>query len=182
MFLLVSELSLFRPYFARSWPLLSPSHGFVTLALAMIVLGINMLGNLNKYPTSQASLGLAFWRIVIGSGIIIFILGFVNLIAVSADVPRSLIRPLADSECRATSSATAVRASQHAKYALTAPLPSIRHPCQTRGRPQRQSSRSPTSGRQPRRRSQAIPSTSSPPSVASRYCRPTTATRPSRRR
>ncbi|KAK0286765.1 hypothetical protein LTR35_004234 [Friedmanniomyces endolithicus] len=81
MFLLVSELSLFRPYFARSWPLLSPSHGFVTLALAMIVLGINMLGNLNKYPTSQASLGLAFWRIVIGSGIIIFILGFVNLIA-----------------------------------------------------------------------------------------------------
>ncbi|KAK0904889.1 hypothetical protein LTR02_006753 [Friedmanniomyces endolithicus] len=81
VFLLVSELSLFRPYFARSWPLLSPSHGFVTLALAMIVLGINMLGNLNKYPTSQASLGLSFWRIVIGSGIIIFILGFVNLIA-----------------------------------------------------------------------------------------------------
>ncbi|TKA75688.1 hypothetical protein B0A55_03185 [Friedmanniomyces simplex] len=81
MFLLVSELSLFRPYFARNWPLLSPSHGFVALALAMIVLGINMLGNLNKSPTSQKSLGLAFWRIVIGSGIVIFILGFVNLIA-----------------------------------------------------------------------------------------------------
>lgn len=83
MFLLTSELSLFRPYFARNWPLLSPEHGFVTLALFMIVLGINMLGNLNKEATSQDSLGLAFWRIVIASGIIIFIMGWINLIAVS---------------------------------------------------------------------------------------------------
>jgi len=82
VFLLVSELSLFRSYFARNWPLLSPTHGFVTLALAMLVLGINMLGNLNKAATSQKSLGMSFWRIVIASGIIIFILGFVNLIAV----------------------------------------------------------------------------------------------------
>ncbi|KAK5127495.1 hypothetical protein LTR85_006834 [Meristemomyces frigidus] len=81
MFLLASELSLFRSYFARNWPLLSPVHGFVTLALSMIVLGINMLGNLNKPATSEKSLGLPFWRIVIGSGIVIFILGFVNLIA-----------------------------------------------------------------------------------------------------
>lgn len=83
VFLLVSELSLFRAYFARNWPLLSPSHGFVALALAMLALGINMLGNLNKPATSQQALGLAFWRVVIASGIIIFILGFVNLIAVS---------------------------------------------------------------------------------------------------
>lgn len=81
MFLTASELSLFRSYFARNWPLLSPAHGFVTLALAMIVLGINMLGNLNKQATNQKSLGMAFWRIVIGSGIVIFILGWVNLIA-----------------------------------------------------------------------------------------------------
>ncbi|KAK3113553.1 hypothetical protein LTR53_009038 [Teratosphaeriaceae sp. CCFEE 6253] len=81
MFLFVSELSLFQPYFARNWPLLGPSHGFVTLALAMIVLGINMLANLNKSATSQTSLGLPFWRIVIASGIVIFILGFANLIA-----------------------------------------------------------------------------------------------------
>lgn len=81
MFLLVSELSIFRGFFARNWPLLSPTHGFVTLAMAMLVLGINMLGNLNKEATSQESLGLAFWRIVIASGIIIFILGWLNLIA-----------------------------------------------------------------------------------------------------
>lgn len=84
VFLLTSELSLFRPYFARNWPLLSPTHGFVTLALAMIVLGINMLGNLNKDATSRKSLGMPFWRIVIGSGIVIFILGFINLISVSS--------------------------------------------------------------------------------------------------
>lgn len=82
VFLLASELSLFRVFFARNWPLLSPAHGFVTLALAMIVLGINMLGNLNKEATSQESLGLAFWRVVIASGILIFILGWLNLIAV----------------------------------------------------------------------------------------------------
>lgn len=81
MFLLASELSLFRGYYARNWPLLSPAHGFVTLALAMVVLGINMLGNLNKPATSQKSLGLAFWRIVIASGIIVFFMGWVNLIA-----------------------------------------------------------------------------------------------------
>lgn len=74
-------MSLFRRYYARNWPLLSPAHGFVTLALLMIVLGINMLGNLNKPATSQESLGLAFWRIVIASGIIVFIMGWVNLVA-----------------------------------------------------------------------------------------------------
>lgn len=82
MFLLASELSLFRVFFARNWPLLSAAHGFVALALAMIVLGINMLGNLNKEATSQESLGLQFWRVVIASGILIFILGWLNLIAV----------------------------------------------------------------------------------------------------
>ena len=70
MFLGASEFSLFRGYYARNWPLLSPNHGFVTMALMMVVLGINMLGNLNKQATSQESLGMAFWRIVIASGIV----------------------------------------------------------------------------------------------------------------
>ncbi|KAI9664607.1 MAG: hypothetical protein M1821_006053 [Bathelium mastoideum] len=81
LFLICSEISLFRSYFARNWPLLSPAHGFVALGFAMIVLGINILGNLNKQATSQQSLGLAFWRIVIGSGIIVFIIGFLNILA-----------------------------------------------------------------------------------------------------
>lgn len=49
----------------------------------MIVLGNNILGNLNKEATSQKSLGLPFWRVVIGSGIVVFSLGFLNIIAVS---------------------------------------------------------------------------------------------------
>lgn len=81
MFLLVSEFSLFRGYFARNWPLLSPSHGFVTLAFAMIVIGINMLGCLNKPATSPENLGMAFWRVLIASGVVTFILGHVNLVA-----------------------------------------------------------------------------------------------------
>lgn len=81
VFLMVSELSLFRGYFSRNWPLLSPSHGFVSLALAMVVIGVDMLGNLNKPATSQKSLGLPFWRTVIAGGIVIFIMGWVNLIA-----------------------------------------------------------------------------------------------------
>lgn len=120
MFLLTSELSLFRRYFARNWPLLSPVHGFVTLALSMIVLGLNILGNLNKPATSQKSLGLAFWRIVIASGILVFILGFVNLIAVS-NPTRARRRSRTDIDNRATSSATASKASQPAKCAPTAP-------------------------------------------------------------
>ncbi|KAI9714424.1 MAG: hypothetical protein M1820_000385 [Bogoriella megaspora] len=78
-FLVFSEVSLFRGYFARNWPLLSPSHGFVFLGSAMIILGINILGNLNKSATSAESLGLAFWRIVIGSGIVVFAMGFFNI-------------------------------------------------------------------------------------------------------
>lgn len=94
VFLLASELSLFRVFFARNWPLLGPSHGFVALALAMIVLGINMLGNLNKEATSQESLGLEFWRVVIASGILIFILGWLNLIAVRSTTRTHQAQPL----------------------------------------------------------------------------------------
>jgi hypothetical protein len=48
----------------------------------MVVLGNNILGNLNKEATSQKSLGLPFWRVVIGSGIIVFALGWFNIITV----------------------------------------------------------------------------------------------------
>ncbi|OCK83629.1 hypothetical protein K432DRAFT_290686 [Lepidopterella palustris CBS 459.81] len=80
-FLMVSECSLFRTYFARNWPLLSPSHGFVGLGVGMIILGLNILGNMNKAATSQESLGLAFWRLVLASGILVLVIGFFNVFA-----------------------------------------------------------------------------------------------------
>jgi hypothetical protein len=127
VFLLASEFSLFRSFFARNWPLLSPAHGFVTLALAMVVLGINMLGNLNKEAVSQESLGLAFWRVVISAGIIIFIMGWINLVAVRGTLSSS--KAIADHMSRATSSATAVKASRPVRYARTARLQCTNHLC-----------------------------------------------------
>ncbi|KAL8931447.1 MAG: hypothetical protein Q9211_006956 [Gyalolechia sp. 1 TL-2023] len=81
MFLILTETSLFRSYFARNWPLLSPSHGFLTLGILMIIIGVSVLGNLNKEATSQKSLGTSYWRIVISSGILVLILGVANIFA-----------------------------------------------------------------------------------------------------
>ena len=81
VFLVISECSLFRGYFARNWLLLSPAHGFVTLGCATTVLGFNMLGNMNKEATSQHSLGLPFWRLLVASGILAIVIGIFNIIA-----------------------------------------------------------------------------------------------------
>jgi hypothetical protein len=83
VFLIVSELPIFRGYFSRNWPLFSQDAGFVTLGVTMVILGVSILGNLNKEATSQESLGLAFWRIVISSGIVVLVIGVVNIFAVS---------------------------------------------------------------------------------------------------
>ena len=49
----------------------------------MMVLGLNMLGNMNKEATSQKTLGLPFWRLLVASGILAIVIGFFNVIAVS---------------------------------------------------------------------------------------------------
>jgi hypothetical protein len=82
VFLIVSELPIFRHYFATNWPLLSMNHGFVTLGLLMVIVGVSILGNLNKTATSQSALGMSFWQIVIASGILTMIMGFANIVAV----------------------------------------------------------------------------------------------------
>jgi hypothetical protein len=84
--LIFTEIPLFRSYLARNWPLFSRDSGFVMLGVTMILLGNAILGNLNKEATSQESLGLAFWRVVIASGIVVIVMGFVNLFSVSYDI------------------------------------------------------------------------------------------------
>lgn len=77
------------------------------LGLAMTVLGINILGNMNKESMSQKSLGLPFWRITLASAILVFILGLANIFAVRPLDPTS--RPPRTDKLtlhRATSSAT----------------------------------------------------------------------------
>jgi len=73
----------------RNWPLYGQNSGFVSLGTTMIILGISILGNLNKEATSQKSLGLAFWRIVIGAGIVVVVIGTVNIFAVCLASRRS---------------------------------------------------------------------------------------------
>lgn len=50
----------------------------------MIILGVSVLGNLNRPAMGQEDLGLAFWRIVISSGILAMVFGVLNVLAVSA--------------------------------------------------------------------------------------------------
>ena len=59
------------------------------LGVTMVLLGNAILGNLNKEATSQGSLGLAFWRVVISSGIVVIVMGVVNIFA----VPHTLLSP-----------------------------------------------------------------------------------------
>lgn len=96
VFLIISELPIFRGYFARNWPLIGQDAGFVTLGVTMVILGVSILGNLNKEATSQESIGLAFWRIVISSGIVVLVIGVVNIFAVSTttllSVPENTIK------------------------------------------------------------------------------------------
>lgn len=82
-FLILTELPLFKGFFSRNWPLFSARSSFIMLGVAMICLGNSILGNLNKEATSQKSLGLPFWRIVIASGIVVLVMGSVNILAVS---------------------------------------------------------------------------------------------------
>ncbi|EPQ65810.1 Bgt-3017 [Blumeria graminis f. sp. tritici] len=81
IFLLTSELTLFKSYFSKFWPLLSLGSGLVFLGLSMLALGFHVLGNLNKPAAKVENLGLSMWRIVISSGILTSFLGLFNILA-----------------------------------------------------------------------------------------------------
>lgn len=82
VFLVISELPIFRGYFDRNWPLFGEDAGFITLAGIMMILGVAVLGNLNIESMSQKSFGLAFWRIVISAGILAMVMSVINVLAV----------------------------------------------------------------------------------------------------
>ena len=72
---------MFRRYIAYNWPLFCPTSGFITLGVVMIILGVSVLGNLNKTATSEESLGTTIWQLVIASGIVVSIMGVLNICA-----------------------------------------------------------------------------------------------------
>ena len=69
-------------YFDKNWPLMGQDSGFITLALAQVILGVEVLGNLNTKATSQESLGLPFWRLILSAGILAMIMSVVNIASV----------------------------------------------------------------------------------------------------
>lgn len=78
-FLIVSELSVFRAYFDRNWPLLGEDSGFVTLGATMVLLGISTLGELNNQSTRQKEIGLPFWKLILGAGVVSIVIGTLNI-------------------------------------------------------------------------------------------------------
>lgn len=84
-----------------------------------------MLGNMNKEATSQKTLTLPFWRLLVASGILSIVIGFFNVIAVS-QLFFYAVRHDTNVRIRATSFATAREASQHVVFALVAPSRSLK--------------------------------------------------------
>jgi hypothetical protein len=78
--LIVSELGLCKRYFEDNWPVLSATHSLIWLGIAMIILGVSDLSNLNKDVYSFDNLGSSFWRLVLAAGILAVAFGFFNLI------------------------------------------------------------------------------------------------------
>ncbi|KAI3536597.1 hypothetical protein CSPX01_10681 [Colletotrichum filicis] len=81
IFLIVSELNVFRAYFMRNWPTLSPEHGLSWLGIAMVVMGCHILGGITVPAYSVETIGLPLWRLILASGILAITFGFFNIIS-----------------------------------------------------------------------------------------------------
>lgn len=75
----LSEVGLFKAYFARAWPAFSPENGFTWLGMAMVVMGCHVLGNLNEAGGSAETLGDAIHRLILASGILALTFGVLNI-------------------------------------------------------------------------------------------------------
>ena len=80
IFLIISELGMFKSYFYANWPVLSDSHGLVWLGLIMVFIGSKLLGNLAEQANSQENLSMPIWRAVLAVGILNIVLGFINIV------------------------------------------------------------------------------------------------------
>ncbi|KAK2731940.1 hypothetical protein FQN55_004415 [Onygenales sp. PD_40] len=78
--LFCTELSLFADYFSRNWPLYGRDSGFVAFGATMGLLGMSTLASLNTKANSEESMGLAFWRTVLGAGILAIIFGILSIL------------------------------------------------------------------------------------------------------
>lgn len=64
--------------------MLGHNSGFITLGIAMFMLGAGVLGNLNRKDMGQDHLGMTFWRIVLSAGILSLVMSAINLVSVGS--------------------------------------------------------------------------------------------------
>lgn len=83
-FLAVSELPIGKRFFETHWPAFSLKHGLGWLGLALLMIGCNILGKLNNSKTQPGDIGLPWWRLVLASGILNLVFGFLNIVATFA--------------------------------------------------------------------------------------------------
>ncbi|KAK2590158.1 hypothetical protein QQS21_012169 [Conoideocrella luteorostrata] len=83
VFLLVSEWpphKSIRNYYRQSWPVFSDYHGLTWLGTALLMIGCNILGNLNKPANDKENLGPHFSKLVLASAILAITFGLLNII------------------------------------------------------------------------------------------------------
>ncbi|KAK0706843.1 hypothetical protein B0T26DRAFT_476330 [Lasiosphaeria miniovina] len=80
IFLVISELGLFKRFFEKNWPVLSPSHSLMWLGLAILIIGCQLLADLTKPAYTLGNLGLSMYRLVLASGILCLIFGISNIL------------------------------------------------------------------------------------------------------
>ncbi|AEO71695.1 3f7a26af-ae52-418b-b2e1-fe70533629b0 [Thermothielavioides terrestris] len=79
--LFYSELPIpwFKAAFRRTWPVLGPDHSLAWLGFGMIFIGFQVLGDLIKPAYTTDSIGWAWWRAFLASGILAITFGFFNI-------------------------------------------------------------------------------------------------------
>lgn len=81
--LILSEYPLvnaLRNYFRQTWPVLSDHRGLTWLGFAMLMLGCNILGNLNKPANDTDKLGPHFSKLVMASAVLCITFGVLNIV------------------------------------------------------------------------------------------------------
>jgi hypothetical protein len=81
VFLTISEIPVnaIKSYYRDAWPNFSDEHGLTWLGLAMVLIGCNLLGQLNHPAFASDKFGLAFWQLVMASGILCLTFGALNV-------------------------------------------------------------------------------------------------------
>lgn len=77
--LILTELSLFKPYVRRTWPTFSPAHGLAWLGTAMVVMGCQVMGNLNEPAIQPGKIGKELHSLVLATGTLALTFGVLNI-------------------------------------------------------------------------------------------------------